>query len=356
MYKLTAILTAVLFSGHAFGASLLTADSFPKTAADATFTARTENAAAGYEPFKDASAYDPLILEAEEKEYERQINRMNAIADQDAMTMTPAEYCNKYPTDALRCTQTPTTFADVVAIADAPAPMVPAPVAPTQNVTTPAQTPQPIASVAGGGASPYNNRLHGHKCTPPARSNWFPNKILTTGRYESIDSAFEKGMITIFRKEGGCASVRGDRGDYTCYGISSVANPDVNMRTLTRGGAEDIAHDRYYAKYNMDKLPDSVRGDVLQAGWGSGPVTGINLFRGMFNLNRNGRVDADLIAAAENYQGDLHNDFLNVLRDHYVAVSKRGENSRFLKGWMEGVRLFRENGCLVEPATPLYRK
>lgn len=338
MYKLTAILTAVLFSGHAFGASLLTAGSFPKTAADATFTARTENAAAGYEPFKDASAYDPLILEAEEKEYERQINRMNAIADQDAMTMTPAEYCNKYPTDTLRCTQTPTTFADVVAIADAPA-----------------QTPQPIASVTGGTASPYNNRLHGHKCTPPARSNWFSNKILTSGHYESVDSAFEKGMITIFRKEGGCAKVRGDRGGYTCYGISSVANPDVNMSTLTRRGAEDIAYQRYYAKYNMDKLPDSVRGDVLQAGWGSGPVTGINLFRGMFNLKQNGRVDADLIAAAENYQGDLHNAFLNVLRDHYVTVSKRGENGRFLKGWMEGIRLFRENGCLVEPATPLYR-
>lgn len=162
-------------------------------------------------------------------------------------------------------------------------------------------------------------------------------------------------MITIFRKEGGCDKIPGDRGGYTCYGISSVANPDVNMKTLTRAKAQDIAYARYYTDYHLEKLPDSVRGDVLQACWGSGVETGINLFRGMFKLRKNGRVDADLIAAAENYQGDLHNDFLDVLQNFYVTVSKRGQNRKFLKSWMEGVRLFRENGCFVEPKNPLHR-
>lgn len=370
MTKLITILTTVLFSAPAFGASLLTGESFPKTIADTSFVDRMENATAGYEPYGDASAYDPLSLEAEAKEYERQMNRLQAIADRDAQTMSPTAYCNKYPTDSERCPQNSSTFQNTENIGNAPQPTT---VAQTTNTTgaqqttqptttaqtTTAEKPQPTVNLAQQKPTPtgakYNNRLHGYKCTPPERSNYWSNKIYTSGKYESIDSAFEKGMITIFRKEGGCGKIPGDRGGYTCYGISSVANPGVNMKTLTRAKAQDIAYGRYYTDYHLEKLPDSVRGDVLQACWGSGVETGINLFRGMFKLRKNGRVDADLIAAAENYQGDLHNDFLDVLQNFYVTVSKRGQNRKFLKSWMEGVRLFRENGCFVEPKNPLHR-
>ena len=58
-------------------------------------------------------------------------------------------------------------------------------------------------------------------------------------------------MITIFRKEGDCGNDPDDRGGYTCYGISSVANPDVDMKTLTRAGAEDIAYTRYYTNAGL---------------------------------------------------------------------------------------------------------
>lgn len=347
MTKLITILTTVLFSAPTFGASLLTGESFPKTIADTSFVDRMENATAGYEPYGDASAYDPLSLETEEKEYERQMNRLQAIADRDAQTMSPTAYCDKYPTDSERCPQNSSTFQNTENIGNATQPTT---VAQNTNTTGTQQTTQPTPTGAK-----YNNRLHGYKCTPPERSNYWSNKIYTSGKYESIDSAFEKGMITIFRKEGGCGKTPGDRGGYTCYGISSVANPDVNMKTLTRAKAQDIAYARYYTDYHLEKLPDSVRGDVLQACWGSGAETGINIFRGMFKLRKNGRVDADLIAAAENYQGDLHNDFLDVLQNFYVTVSKRGQNRKFLKSWMEGVRLFRENGCFVEPKNPLHR-
>lgn len=143
MTKLITILTTVLFSAPAFGASLLTGESFPKTIADTSFVDRMENATAGYEPYGDASAYDPLSLEAEAKEYERQMNRLQAIADRDAQTMSPTAYCNKYPTDSERCPQNSSTFQDTENIGNATQPTT---VAQTTNTTGAQQTTQPTTT------------------------------------------------------------------------------------------------------------------------------------------------------------------------------------------------------------------
>ena len=342
----------------------LAAAAFPTTIADVSFTERMENKAAGYEPYANASAYQQLNIESDEKYWAREIQRLERISQSDRARMTDAQYCDKYPLDEKYCPQTPGLEEKIIAIGNA----ITAAGAPTTSTTgaaptrpaskpdtKPTQTVTSAIQSTGTATIVANNRVHGGPCTPPARSNWWQNKILTSGKYEKIDPAFEKAMITIFRKEGDCGNDPDDRGGYTCYGISSVANPDVDMKTLTRAGAEDIAYTRYYTNAGIHKLPDSIRGDVLQAGWGSGVKTGINKFRGMFNLDRNGQVDADLIAAAENYNGDLHNDFLDVLQDFYVQVSKRDNNKKFLKGWMNAVQLFRENGCHVEPAQALYR-
>ena len=184
MTKLITILTTVLFSAPAFGASLLTGESFPKTIADTSFVDRMENATAGYEPYGDASAYDPLSLEAEEKEYERQMNRLQAIADRDAQTMSTAAYCNKYPTDSERCSQNSSTFQNTENIGNAPQPTT---VAQTTNTTGAQQTTQPTQQKPTPTGAKYNNHLHGYKCTPPERSNYWSNKIYTSGKYEYVN-------------------------------------------------------------------------------------------------------------------------------------------------------------------------
>lgn len=59
--------------------SKLVAADFPKTTADLTFTQRIQNDAAGYAPYKDASAYKTINIEPEEK----YINRMRGLYGQD---------------------------------------------------------------------------------------------------------------------------------------------------------------------------------------------------------------------------------------------------------------------------------
>lgn len=53
---------------------------FPTTIADISFQERMENAAAGYEPYKDASAYQQLKLESEETYLQRMEQRRQMLA------------------------------------------------------------------------------------------------------------------------------------------------------------------------------------------------------------------------------------------------------------------------------------
>ena len=62
-----------LQSANSTGDSVLVATAFPTTAADLSFTERMQNDAAGYAPYKDASAYRTITIESEE-DYNNRVN------------------------------------------------------------------------------------------------------------------------------------------------------------------------------------------------------------------------------------------------------------------------------------------
>lgn len=231
--------------------------------------------------------------------------------------------------------------------------------APATPITATTQTTESTTHAAAPAPAPtqYDYHTRGGACTPSDHSKWFKNKILTSGKYEQIDPAFEKSMATFFRMEGECTNDAADRGGYTCYGISQKANPDVNVSHLTRPQAEDLTYQRYYRANGLDKLPDSVRGDVLRGIFGSG-TGGITKMQKVLNLpqQKTFTVSDEMVQAIENYQGDLHNDYWDTMQQFYIDITKRNPSQKkFLKGWMNSVRLMRENGCHVQPHQPLYR-
>lgn len=50
-----------------------------------------------------------------------------------------------------------------------------------------------------------------------------------------------------------------DGGGVAKYGINSVANPDVDVETLTQDSAYQLAKEKYYDKFGIDKLPPQMR-------------------------------------------------------------------------------------------------
>ena len=56
---------------------------FPNTYADLSFTERLDNSQQGYEPFKDAKAYNSINIEDEEKYWTRKQGQMATANTQD---------------------------------------------------------------------------------------------------------------------------------------------------------------------------------------------------------------------------------------------------------------------------------
>ncbi len=344
-------------------AGLLVNTGFPETASDVSFANMQDNQVTGYAPFKDAVVYSELDIEDEEKALERELNRLEAQRVRDAASMSNAEYCEKY-FDEEKCAADRGRLQEVIAIGNAPGVETGAvqPTVPGVSVpTTPGTQVQPVPGsgrVAPGaaGAVAFNNRAHKGPCTPSAVSNHFYNKILTTGKYESIHPAFEKMMVQIFRVEGECGGHPADDGGYTCYGYAQNYNRDIDVRKLTRAGAEDRTYQRFFLARGLDKLPDAISGDVLRGDFGSGPGAGVKKLQQTLGLPKTGKVDETLIRAVENYNGDIHQAYWDTMQNFYVDITVRKPQKKvFLKGWMNGVKHFRENGCHVVPVTPLTR-
>lgn len=320
---------------------------FPTTIADTSFTVRTENATQGYQPFANRSAYQTIQIESEEAYLNRMIQREELQSQRDAQTMSREQYCDKYPLDDKLCPQTPGLEESIIAIGNRK---------PSQQPTAqPSSTPGATTPAAPSASTPTNNNSFNGPCTPPQRSKIFVNKILTSGQYANSDPAFEKAMITVFRTEGECSNDPDDAGGYTCYGISQRANPEVDVRNITRADAERIGYKKYYTAYNIHKLPDNLRGNVFMLGWASGPATAVKKFCKFLKIPERTKIDENIVLAATSYPGDIHNDFLDDQQNWYIQVSKKGNNKKFLKGWMNRVQLMRENGCHTPTTDPITR-
>lgn len=75
---------------------------------------------------------------------------------------------------------------------------------------------------------------------------------IPTGQTQIVD-------YVIHQFEGGGKLVSHGNGQYTRYGIYSVANPDVNVRGLTEDGAKQLYKERYWNVIDADNLPENMK-------------------------------------------------------------------------------------------------
>lgn len=209
------------------------------------------------------------------------------------------------------------------------------------NLTVYENEPMPLAMMGDFEQYPF-----GGQCTPSRPSGVFANANFTTNQYANVDAVFNKAMNTIFRSEGGYVNDPFDSGGETKYGISKNNNPDIDVAKITRADAERIAYDRYYTKYGINRLPDTIRGEVFQVGWHCGPSVAIKQLQGILGVSKTGRIDDATITAAYQQSGNIRDQYINTYRDYMISITKRKPTQqRFLRGWMNRVELVRENGC-----------
>lgn len=126
--------------------------------------------------------------------------------------------------------------------------------------------------------------------------------------------AFQRAVQRVLGLEGGWADDPDDRGGATNFGISSRANPDVDVKSLTKEKAIDLYRERYWEAIQADSLPESVREVAFDAAVNHGPAWTRNALK-----KTGGDVDA----------------FIKLRRNTYKAIAKADPSQeKFLGGWM----------------------
>ncbi len=91
--------------------------------------------------------------------------------------------------------------------------------------------------------------------------------VVGTGANVGFDGVMER----IFKTEGGYAAADGNTGQPVNFGINQGANPDIDVKTLTKGEAAKLYKTRYWDKIGGDSLPPALQGTAMDAAVNQGP-------------------------------------------------------------------------------------
>lgn len=126
--------------------------------------------------------------------------------------------------------------------------------------------------------------------------------------------------------EGGEAIAQEPKGGIAKFGINSLANPDVDVKNLTRDGAVKLKTERYWNAIEADKLPEAIRFVAYDTAVNHGVEKAKELIA---KANGNPRVLIDL----------RYKEYLR------LAKSDPAEYGKFLPGWKD--RLAKLSGQLT---------
>lgn len=296
--------------------------SFPTSVADIGFAQKMKVLTEDYKTYEGLSPYEMLL-----------IKRLDEKRQQDQMTMPHENYCDEYPL-VPECNPSPATEEAIIASG-------------YEHVEVPAAVSVPVENITPSVEN--NHSIIGGKCTPSERYQYFDRgdwHKLTSHRYDASNPPFAKAMFNLLRVERPeCHTFSNKNGGKTCYGFSSVYNPDIDVTSLTLNSAEDRTYKLFYRNTGIYKLPDYIMGDVMHASFWRGADKGVRtLYRilGVSCGNRCSVVSDDLATRAKNYTGDLRNEYWDKT---WTEMQSYESNRPYLKGFSERIKMMRQNGC-----------
>lgn len=135
-------------------------------------------------------------------------------------------------------------------------------------------------------------------------------------------AGFDAVMGTIFKHEGGYTASDGNSGAPANFGINQRANPDIDVKNLTKERAAEIYKTRYWDKIGGDNLPAGLQGTAMDAA--------VN--QGVGNAKK----------WIEQSGGDPAR-FNELRRAHYESLLAKPEYAKYRKTWMQRLEHY-ENG------------
>lgn len=149
-------------------------------------------------------------------------------------------------------------------------------------------------------------------------------------------AAFESAVAFVLEAEGGYVNDPADAGGETNYGISKKSYPDLNIKTLTEDQAKAIYYQDYWKPCRCDEMTAAVAALVFDTAVNMGQRTAIKFLQQALGVAADGIVGPITLSAT--YQKSpthLIPDFLSYRAKRYHELAQKGQNSRFIRGWMK---------------------
>lgn len=166
-----------------------------------------------------------------------------------------------------------------------------------------------------------------------------------------MNSDWAVAIEFVFKEEGGANGelVAGDKGGYTKFGISSAANPDINVPDLTREGAEDLYRKRYWQACRCDELPSPLAIAVMDAAVNQGVKGAGKCLQIALGLNVVDGIIGDVTVSAAHKASNVARRFLVQRMVRYARTMMKDPTQEvFAENWAS--RLMRCAELVLKPA------
>ena len=165
-----------------------------------------------------------------------------------------------------------------------------------------------------------------------------------------MSELFNKCIEIILKSEGGYQNNPNDSGNWvggfksgklvgTKYGIAAKYFPNEDIKNLTLDRAKEIYYENFWLKMNLEgiKSHEAVL-HIFDFGVNAGTRRSIKKAQRLALVEPDGYIGNKTIEAINNYKGDFVEDFKEVRRKYYIALSERKpHNNIFLNGWLKRV-------------------
>lgn len=131
---------------------------------------------------------------------------------------------------------------------------------------------------------------------------------------------FDRSIAFVLKHEGGYVNDPQDAGGETKYGISKRAYPTLDIKALNEDAAKAIYRTDYWQKANCHVLEWPMCLVVFDTAVNMGVARAQDLRGKAFNQR-------------QNYSFNW-TDYLFLRIEHYNQIAAKGENIKFLRGWL----------------------
>lgn len=151
-----------------------------------------------------------------------------------------------------------------------------------------------------------------------------------------MNTDWETAIEFVLKEEGGEKGelIAHDKGGYTKFGISTSANPDVDIPNLTREGAKDIYRKRYWNPCKCDELPSPLAIAVFDASVNQGDGAARKMLQIALGVTVDGVLGENTITALHKSGPSITRRYLAQRMARYARrIMEKPDQEVFIENW-----------------------